>query len=117
MRAPVPMPLPDARVGMLELRDRRSATAAQWLYRLKVRTEPSQGSNPGSSPGIATNQVYSQDLFKGFNRKGPIVGVESTAALNHEPRSAHSSRVSPIVQFSPSAIARQRRSKEAPAGC
>lgn len=23
-------------------------------YRLKVRTEPSQGSNPGSSPGIAT---------------------------------------------------------------
>src|SRR4029077_9461974 len=26
-----------------------------WRYRLKVRTEPSQGSNPGSSPGIATN--------------------------------------------------------------
>jgi hypothetical protein len=26
-------------------------------YRLKVRTEPSQGSNPGSSPGIATNRL------------------------------------------------------------
>ncbi len=28
----------------------------RWRYRLKVRTEPSQGSNPGSSPGIATNE-------------------------------------------------------------
>jgi hypothetical protein len=27
-----------------------------WRYRLKVRTEPSQGSNPGSSPGIATKK-------------------------------------------------------------
>jgi hypothetical protein len=25
-----------------------------WRYRLKVRTVPSQGTNPGSSPGIAT---------------------------------------------------------------
>ena len=31
-----------------------------WRYRLKVRTEPSQGSNPGSSPGIATNPAKCQ---------------------------------------------------------
>ena len=37
---------------------RRFAIAGErkvWRYRLRVRTEPSQGSNPGSIPGIATN--------------------------------------------------------------
>ncbi len=38
-----------------------------WRYRLKVRTEPSQGSNPGSSPGIATNEYASR--FATFPRE------------------------------------------------
>ena len=32
----------------------RKSSFRRRRYRLKVRTEPSQGSNPGSSPGIAT---------------------------------------------------------------
>ena len=52
--AHTPIPFPGAarnvRIALAEVR-----TCSLWRYRLKVRTEPSQGSNPGSSPGIATN--------------------------------------------------------------
>jgi hypothetical protein len=48
-----PIPFPEVarnvRIAPPEVR-----TCSLWRYRLKVRTEPSQGSNPGSSPGIAT---------------------------------------------------------------
>src|SRR3984957_18023514 len=42
-----------------------------WRYRLKVRTEPSQGSNPGSSPGIATTKC-----------RGALIGLLYVARLN-----------------------------------
>src|SRR5690348_12469917 len=44
---------------------RHSDLARLRRYRLKVRTEPSQGSNPGSSPGIATktSQTFGTKLI------------------------------------------------------
>jgi hypothetical protein len=44
-----------------------------WRYRLKVRTWPSQGQNPGSSPGIATTYSSSPGFFAcGGSAKIPV---------------------------------------------
>jgi hypothetical protein len=38
--------------------------ARLWRYRLRVRTWPSQGQNPGSNPGIATNFKSAKSIFE-----------------------------------------------------
>src|SRR5579863_7273873 len=38
------------------------ACDSMWRYRLRVRTWPSQGQNPGSNPGIATNTRWLYSL-------------------------------------------------------
>ncbi len=43
----------------LSLRAGKQATVRAWRYRLGVRTEDSQSSNPGSIPGSATNYLPS----------------------------------------------------------
>src|SRR5438874_4519101 len=42
----------------------RSCCHSQWRYRLGVRTEDSQSSNPGSIPGSATNYIRQSPLIQ-----------------------------------------------------
>jgi hypothetical protein len=41
-----------------------------WRYRLGVRTEDSQSSNPGSIPGSATNSLLYHLIFQKLTAKG-----------------------------------------------
>ena len=77
------------RAGLASALALRIGIGKLWRYRLKVRTEPSQGSNPGSSPGIATNlqkaanfpiKLAHPDKFDGFGyhpTKGSDIPVEA----------------------------------------
>ena len=54
--------------------------ARRWRYRLRVRTWPSQGQNPGSNPGIATNPEFvchSRDGVTGAGLRTSINVVRS----------------------------------------
>src|SRR6266849_2402484 len=63
------------------LRIRRSVfQVLRWRYRLRVRTLPSQGKNPGSNPGIAT-------IIWLFLSSAAIVRVVPRHYLHHNPTS------------------------------
>src|ERR1700692_3292644 len=71
----------------LSLQDERSLLSlrgrmrlARRRYRLRVRTWPSQGQNPGSNPGIATNPAFmcrSRDGVTGAGLRTSINVVRS----------------------------------------